>query len=73
MLKDSRDGNEIEPALLFKERYGVEISGNVDAKHDVQGELTGKVNYSISRSNDKSSRSALHNRMCSMRRFLYGH
>jgi len=49
VLKDSPDVNGIAPVLLFKERYGVKASGNVDAKNDIQGELTGKVKYPTSR------------------------
>mgnify|MGYP001595102868 CR=1 FL=1 len=32
-----------EDVKLFARHYGAELSGNVDARHDVQGELLGKV------------------------------
>lgn len=43
VLRDEPKLGEIAAATMFKERYGVKPSGNVDSRSDIQGELTGKV------------------------------
>lgn len=43
VLKAEPEITGVPPSTLLKERYGAKLSGNVDAKSDIQGELTGKV------------------------------
>lgn len=40
---------------LFAKHFGVEVSGNVDPSHDIQGELVGKVRCSLSSQSRRTS------------------